>query len=411
MSSRPDQLPPIDWIVGDEPPALSVSSTVQTPPRPPPQEAWSSRALLATASLGSPVGGADSIAAALRALGQRPRSLSGAGRQYLVLGTYASERPDLEVAVEDDRGLVGRPCLVRYLPLDGVTDPELRRARLLREAEVGLSFQHPNAVRVHAAGEEDGTPFRVVELVDGVCLRELVRRAGSDGLSLRAVVSIGCEVAEALTAAHRLRDDLGRPYHAVHGAISPDAIVVGRDGHPRITELTISRLGGRVLRPPLEARPGKRGYWAPEQVFGQRVDVQSDIFSLGIVLVELLAGRAPRGVDAAGLAMLPGQVRSLCASRAHAPAPLVDLIAHMTAIDPSERPQSMDLVATALRWVREEVGDWTRRRDDLALLLDAPSPLGSQSVPPAPMSIGDTTREHALDPLGFFDDRDETTQV
>ncbi len=160
--------------------------------------------------------------------------------------------------------------------------------RFRREARAVAQLSHPHIVTVIDAGEEpDGagaaTPYIVFEYVEGETLKQLVRRNGP--LEPGAAIAYAIEIARALGAAHE--------HHIVHRDVKPQNVLLGPDGEAKITDFGIARtlteqgltLEGRVL--------GTTDYVSPEQALGQRVTGQSDIYSLGVVLYEMLTGSVP----------------------------------------------------------------------------------------------------------------------
>lgn len=185
------------------------------------------------------------------------------------------------------RPVTGGPhvALKRMLP-HLATDP--RSLDMFQyEAALGLSFQHPNVVKVLSYDEFDGQPFFVMELIDGLTCSELVRalRAGTPHLTPPSVLHVGLSVLDALGYLH----DFG-PRGLVHRDVSPGNILCRKSGEVLLADF------GIVLLPYLESAiddrrlRGKRGYMAPEQLSGQPCDPRADLFALGVVLAELSIG-------------------------------------------------------------------------------------------------------------------------
>lgn len=153
------------------------------------------------------------------------------------------------------------------------------RDRFHREAQAAGRLSHPNVVAVHDVGEERGQPYLVMEFVEGEALDALLRRRRI--LSVEEAVAIGAQVAEALGHAHQ--------HGIVHRDVKPANIMVRADGVVKVADFGIARLSGsdvtqtgRIL--------GSPSYMSPEQVSGLKVDARSDLFSLGVVLYEMLTG-------------------------------------------------------------------------------------------------------------------------
>jgi eukaryotic-like serine/threonine-protein kinase len=155
--------------------------------------------------------------------------------------------------------------------------------RFRREARSVAQLSHPHIVGVIDAGEEDGRPYIVFEYVEGETLKERIRRMGR--LPIDEAIAYAIEIARALGAAHARA--------IVHRDIKPQNVLVDEEGSAKVTDFGIARsleeegltADGRVL--------GTTDYVSPEQALGHDVDGQSDIYSLGIVLFEMLTGDVP----------------------------------------------------------------------------------------------------------------------
>ena len=155
--------------------------------------------------------------------------------------------------------------------------------RFRREARSVAQLSHPHIVGVIDAGEEDGRPYIVLEYVEGETLKERIRRMGR--LPIDEAIAYSIEIARALGAAHARQ--------IVHRDIKPQNVLVDEEGSAKVTDFGIARsleedgltADGRVL--------GTTDYVSPEQALGHDVDGQSDIYSLGVVLYEMLTGDVP----------------------------------------------------------------------------------------------------------------------
>jgi serine/threonine protein kinase/pimeloyl-ACP methyl ester carboxylesterase len=182
-----------------------------------------------------------------------------------------------------------RPVALKFLSPDVVADPD-RLRRFHQEAQAASSLNHPHIVVVHDFGELDGRPYMVTEFVEGETLRQRLQRGP---LSPRDVVDIGIQIAGALAAAHARG--------IVHRDIKPDNIMVRPDGYVKVLDFGLAKLAtaNRSGRIPPESgtQPGMvmgtPRYMSPEQARGLALDARSDIWSLGVVLYEMIAGRPP----------------------------------------------------------------------------------------------------------------------
>src|SRR5262252_871698 len=160
------------------------------------------------------------------------------------------------------------------------------RQRLIREARAAAALNHPNIISVHDFGEEQGIPFFVMELVDGP---NLAKARTSD---LPRIVEIACQLCAALDHAHA--------NSIVHRDLKPDNVLLsaaGQRGSVKLADLGLAlpACGERISRAGLIM--GTASYMAPEQALGQPVDGRTDLYSLGVLLYELTAGRLPFAGD------------------------------------------------------------------------------------------------------------------
>jgi eukaryotic-like serine/threonine-protein kinase len=166
--------------------------------------------------------------------------------------------------------------------------------RFRREARAVAQLSHPHIVGVIDAGEDDGRPYIVLEYVEGETLKDRIRRQGR--LPIAEAVAYAIEIAHALGAAHAR--------HIVHRDVKPQNVLIDEEGSAKVTDFGIARTleedgltaDGRVL--------GTTDYVSPEQALGQAVTGQSDLYSLGIVLYEMLTGEVPfKGENQVAVAM------------------------------------------------------------------------------------------------------------
>ncbi len=195
---------------------------------------------------------------------------SGAmGRVYLAY----DERIERQVAVKE-----------LILP-SGTGEAERREAvaRFRREARAAGRLDHPNIVVVHSVEEEEGMPFIVMEYLEGLTLREILDREGR--LPFERCLAVAGAVCEALHYAHSKG--------VIHRDIKPDNIFLLADGRVKVADFGIARLGVPFTATRAGDLIGTPGYMSPEQVKGEEVDHRTDIFSLGVVLYEMLTGKNP----------------------------------------------------------------------------------------------------------------------
>jgi serine/threonine protein kinase/Tfp pilus assembly protein PilF len=194
---------------------------------------------------------------------------------------------------------LGRPAALKLLPSRLINNPE-RVYRLQREARSASALNHPNIITIYDFGNENGRDYIASEFVEGHTLREYV---GSPSLTLNEILDVAIQVASALEAAHTAG--------IVHRDIKPENIMLRPDGYVKVLDFGLAKLtepgsGGNEartetsgIRSDFETRAGilmgTVKYMSPEQVRGQKVDARSDLFSLGVVLYELITGHQPFG--------------------------------------------------------------------------------------------------------------------
>jgi serine/threonine-protein kinase len=222
--------------------------------------------------------------------------------------------------------------------------------RFRREARSVAQLTHPNIVTVIDRGEQDGRQFIVFEYVDGENLKELLDREGP--LSPPEAIELGLQVAHGLAFAHS--------QGLVHRDVKPQNVLLDGDGRAKVTDFGIARsldvegvtITGTVM--------GTSNYIAPEQARGQPVDEQTDVYSLGCVLYELLAGEVPYDGDnfvSVAMRHVNDPVPSVAEVRPDVPSRLDEAIQRAMAKDHLERYESMSEFAGELEACRAELAD------------------------------------------------------
>lgn len=167
----------------------------------------------------------------------------------------------------------------------------------MEEARLTWSIQHPNVARLVGWGRDDESIYMATEYVAGGPLHEVARRGrkAGDAMSPALIAFVIGRAAEGLAAAHGLTFPDGSPCNIVHRDISPSNIMVGFDGTVKIIDFGVAKIaqGGNGLRTATGVLKGKVPYMAPEYARGGTVDVSCDLYSLGVVLYELLCGHRP----------------------------------------------------------------------------------------------------------------------
>jgi len=166
----------------------------------------------------------------------------------------------------------------------------------LSEAKLAAQFSHPNIVQIFDFGEVEGTSYIAMEFVDGPNLRTLQGRALDLGTPLplgvcAKIISLACE---GLAYAHDFVDPAtGQPWGVVHRDISPDNLLVARNGYVKVVDFGIAKAAVQSHKTKTGTIKGKFGYMAPEQLQNQTLDRRTDVFALGMVLYEMATGTKP----------------------------------------------------------------------------------------------------------------------
>jgi serine/threonine-protein kinase len=173
-------------------------------------------------------------------------------------------------------------------------DPKFERM-FLDEARIASKIRHNHVVEILDLGEQNSVLYLVMEWVDGESLSAIRRYAAEKGgVPIAVAVRIIADVCSGLHAAHELRDDEGQPFGLVHRDVSPQNILVGYDGVSKVLDFGVAKVAGRTTDTTNVGHArGKPPYMAPEQALGHPIDRRADIFSLGIVLYQLITGKHP----------------------------------------------------------------------------------------------------------------------
>ncbi|MEN9784937.1 MAG: hypothetical protein RLZZ299_201 [Pseudomonadota bacterium] len=254
-------------------------------------------------------------------------------------------------------GFERRVVIKRILP-ELASNPRFV-ANFVNEAKLCAVLNHPNVVSVHDLGKVGEEPYIAMEYIHGRDLAQVMRVLRRDGAVVPPDVaaSIAASAARGLAHAHGRTTPEGRPLAIVHRDVSPHNILVSFDGSVKLVDFGIARLeGGDGAAAP---GGGKFAYMSPEQASGGALDGRSDVFSLGVVLYELLSGRrlfAEGDADEKRRAVIACALPPMREALPDVPGPLCDLLDGMLARDRDSRTPSADAVEELLRAWLFEVG-------------------------------------------------------
>ena len=234
-----------------------------------------------------------------------------------------------------------RKVAIKFLHAEVVADEHAQK-RLIREAQAAATLDHPNICRIHEVGSDDGQSFIVMQYIDGETLASRMRRKP---LKIDEAIAIAAQLADALSEAHS--------QHVIHRDIKPSNIMVTARGQATLMDFGIAKFVAQ--RSPLETvaetdstltEPGVLlgtvPYMSPEQVRGEELDGRSDVFSLGVVLYEMVSGRQPFSADSAAgtLSAILSHDPPPLGTRPHVPAELQRIVRKCLEKDRERRYQS-----------------------------------------------------------------------
>ncbi len=292
-----------------------------------------------------------------------------------------------EVYLAEDLQLK-RQVALKLLPA-ALTQNQERLRRFEQEALAASSLNHPNIITIHEIGKAEGLNFIVTEFIKGQTLRELM---GSARMELPVALDVATQVASALAAAHASG--------IVHRDMKPENVMLRPDGLVKVLDFGLAKLtesptsgvdqeGTTLAREDTEVGMvmGTARYMSPEQARGLKVDARTDIFSLGVVLYEMLAGRAPfTGATTADVisALLHKEPPALSMLAPDVPADLQHIISKAMRKDRDERYQTSKSLLTDLKTFKQEL--------DFAVRLERSAPADTKG--PATKSRAQATDAH-----------------
>ncbi len=256
--------------------------------------------------------------------------------RYQVLETIGTGANSRVVRAHDP--LIDRSVAIKLFP------PELARGdgrnRFLREARVVAKFSHPAIITVHDMGIEESTqtPYLVMEFVEGQSLEKIISKGS---IPFPTACQWAGQVADALSVAHRRA--------VMHGDVKPANILITTENRVKLTDFGMARLASHQGAD--SSVRGTPAYWCPEQILGRAQDTRSDLFSLGIVLYEMLTGLNPFGGDSISTVcnrILSSTPLPPSRSNPSIPATLDDIVASCLAKEPQLRIATAEALADQL---------------------------------------------------------------
>ena len=201
------------------------------------------------------------------------------GKRYEILGRIGSGGMADVYKGKDHK--LNRFVAIKVLKSDYRSD-EVFIKKFLSEAQAAAGLMHPNVVNVYDVGQDRGLYYMVMELVEGITLKDYIEKKGR--LSAKETVSIAIQMVTGLQAAHN--------HHIIHRDIKPQNIIISKDGKVKVTDFGIARATTSTQTISTSVM-GSVHYTSPEQARGGVVDERSDIYSIGITLYEMVTGHVP----------------------------------------------------------------------------------------------------------------------
>lgn len=288
------------------------------------------------------------------------------------------------------RGLdrhTGRAVAIKTLRADAADFQSTAFDRFQREAELLRQLNHPNIIETIATFAHDERTYIVMEYAEGGSLAAKLER--EHPLPVSNIVSIALDVADAMTRVHRLG--------ILHRDLKPENVLLTADGSAKLTDFGIAYLSGKQGLTQDGGVLGTMQYLSPEAISGEPLDARSDVWAFGVVLFEMLAGRAPFGGEIMAriiMSIMTDRVPDLEALRPDAPVALIDLVYRMLEKVPGARLRSVRLAGAELEALLEASA--REYRAPAAATSDA-APVGS----PGPFTTSPTTARRSGPPTNL----------
>ncbi len=281
--------------------------------------------------------------------------ISHLGR-YEIIGELGQGAMGLVYKAKDP--LIDRPLAIKTISLNLAMEEDKAEyeARFYQEAKAAGSLSHPNIVTIYDVGKSGDVAYIAMEFLQGRELRDVLNEYPL--LPIDQVLDIVVQVAQGLAYAHE--------HGIVHRDVKPANIMVVRDGHVKITDFGIARMASASVRTQTGMVLGSPKYMSPEQVLGKTIDQRTDIFSLGVMLYEMLTGQQPFVGDTINAIMyqtINTVPRSPNALNPAVPAMLNFIVAKALAKNPDDRYRDAEEFANDLRACRDTVPRSATRAD------------------------------------------------
>ncbi|HET7539876.1 MAG TPA: protein kinase [Polyangiaceae bacterium] len=275
-----------------------------------------------------------------------PRQL---GRYELIAPLGEGGMARVYLAVQ--RGPIANKLVVIKVLREQFTEDPQFVAMFADESRIAVLLNHPNVIHTYESSSTDTDYYIVMEFLEGKTLSQLIRRVGREHFPLEVHLWILCEILAGLAYAHELSDFSGVPLHIVHRDVSPSNILLTVRGEVKLLDFGIAKVQGSIAETQHGIIKGKLGYASPEQCMGTKADGRADLYSVGVMLWEALAGkrrpmhetalattRSGSGAEVDVIETLPG-----------VPLALARIVKRALALEPSERFQTARAFELELR--------------------------------------------------------------
>jgi eukaryotic-like serine/threonine-protein kinase len=261
-----------------------------------------------------------------------PRQL---GRYDLIAPLGEGGMARVYLAVQ--RGPIANKLVVIKLLREQFTGDEHFVAMFADESRIAVLLNHPNVIHTYESSSSDSAYYIVMEFLEGKTLGQLIRRVGRENFPLQTHLWVLCEILAGLHYAHELGDFGGTPLNIVHRDVSPSNILLTVRGEVKLLDFGIAKVQGSIAETQHGIIKGKLGYASPEQCLGAKADGRADVYAVGVMLWEALAGkRRPLNETALATAHATAEV-DIAETLPGVPLPLARIVRRALARDPAER--------------------------------------------------------------------------
>ncbi|UCB52849.1 MAG: protein kinase, partial [Candidatus Zixiibacteriota bacterium] len=255
-----------------------------------------------------------------------------------------------------------RNVALKFLPTEYTADADVK-SRFMREAQAAAALNHPNIITVYEVAEHQNRSYIVMEFVEGESLKELIAKRD---LRISEVIDVAMQISQGLAKAHEAG--------ITHRDIKPQNVLIDKDGRARIVDFGLAKLKGDIKITQSGSTLGTVSYVSPEQARGEEVDRRSDIFSLGVMLYEMITSRLPfQGEHQAAIlhSILNEQPQPLARYNNRVSQELERIVSKALSKDKAERYQHVDDLLADLR--REQRASEQSRSSELSIAGVAPA--------------------------------------